>query len=155
MAGTYVRAALAPEAPLGEVLGVTLIVGAVVLTRYGTFVYVFAEENETTAAWDAERRAELNKRTEAVAAAGRKGEPLPKWGELVDLSINQLLEGVELRLYDNVGTKPSWTGRSAGGTDAEWLATWSFGLPIPKAATEITLDLEIGGRVAGSCRLPV
>jgi hypothetical protein len=129
---------LAPIVPLADAAGMTLVVVSIELWRDGVIVRSAARPSVP---WSKERRqAELQYSNERAKARVRgvmpPMPPDPDWSAL---------EGTEVRLRDDAGTRYRPHGGGRSGTDGEWRMTDSFTPAPPPSATRLYLAVACIG----------
>jgi hypothetical protein len=152
MAEKHVRAALVPEAVLGEVKGVTVVLGALLSTRTGVVIYLYGLPNESTRAWDAEYDAALQEWISDLQAARERGESSPPRDPPTQPG-TILTHGMRLKLTDDLGTRYECAGYGAGGTGTEWEATWRFKPGIREEASTVTVTFDPNAGRSEPCTL--
>lgn len=153
MADKHVRAALAPEAVLGEVKGVTVVLGALLSIQTGVVIYLYGLPNESTRAWDAEYDAAMQEWMSDWQAARERGENKPPRDPPRDPAFTVLVNGMRLKLTDDLGTQYERTACGAGGTGTEWESTWSFKPGIREEASTVTVTFDANEGRSDPCTL--
>lgn len=151
MTGGHVRAALAPEVVLGDVKGVTVVLGALLSTSAGVVIYFYGLQDEITAAYDAEHAVVWQEWLSELEAAKSRVDttsprPPTEPGTL-------LMNDMRVRVIDDVGTDYKWVGTSAGGTGTEWDASWKFKPGIAGGARSATIAFDTDEGHCDPCTL--
>lgn len=135
MSGDYVTAAFSPDAVLGEVGGVPVVLEAVVLRASGVLIFLAARRNLVTAELDANYRSAFEAWAENARLVRERGGDPPHPPD----QPGAMLAKLGLVVRDDIGTSYRWAGTSSAGTGTEWEATWRFQPAVPRQARLLTI----------------
>ncbi len=139
MTRPYHAEAFSPDAVIGKIDGIAIVIEAAVLGRSGVLVALTAKRSATTGELQAGWQQEFAQWIDDSRAAREDGNeppaPPPERGVA-------LYRNVALVLCDDVDTPYRWVGTSMGGSGSEWEALWRFKPAVPAAARTLTVAID-------------
>jgi hypothetical protein len=140
--GDRLEGELAPERPLGEVDGITVVVTRIELWTSRLIVRLEALQNQLTdaldATYDTEWKAWERRWVEDRAAAEAEDLTPPEQPSAPRLS------GLPLSVADDVGTRYHAIGTATGGSEHPWRSEWRLEPGVPASASVLRIALEDG-----------
>jgi hypothetical protein len=130
-----------PEALLGQVEGIPVILASVECSATSVVLRLYCSANEVTRKLDAQYEAEFAAWTQEFLTARKRG------GRGMDPP-NQpgaFLNDLPLVITDDLGTDYIHPSKQAAGTGTEWEGMWTYKRGIPVDAKWLTVGIDMDG----------
>ena len=133
-----IEATYLPDALLGEVEGIRVILASVECSASSVVLKLYCPANEVTRRLDSEHEAEFAAWTKELLAARKRGER----GTQPPNQPGAFLNDIPLVIADNLGTEYTHPSKQAAGSGTEWEGMWTYKRGIPHAATSLTVKID-------------
>ena len=142
MVGEGIEATHSPEALLGEVEGIQVVLASVECSPTSLVVKLYCPANEVTRRLDAEHETEFAAWSEKFLAARKRGE---RATEDPPDQPGAFLNDLPLMVTDDLGTDYIHPDKQAAGTGTEWEGIWTYRRGIPSDARLLTVAIDTEG----------
>ena len=141
MGDAYKSTRLTPDAHLGEIGGIPLVLEAVECNATAVVVHLGCRHNDVTRALDAEYETAIASWAPEALAAKEQGVRSPD----PPAQPGAFLNDIPLMLSDDLGTTYFALKKQAAGSGTEWKGKWTFEPGVPATPAVLTIAVDDDG----------